>query len=131
MAGFSTKEAMEPIVKRWLEKLQGDTAFAGKTKEMDVRMGFTIYDLDLVYYVNVLDGRVETGMGASDPPATVSLEMSSEVFDGMFTGEVDAASATMTGEMTFAGDMNAAMGMQVLGDDMARAWLEAKEEVIV
>jgi putative sterol carrier protein len=129
MAGFATKEEMEPVVKRWLEKVKTDENLAKLCKEMDVRMGFYIYELDLRFYVNFLDGSVDGGMGLSDPPSTVSLEMTSEIFDGMFTGEVDAASATMTGEMTFSGDMNAAMGLQVLGDDMAKTWLEAKAEV--
>ncbi len=56
----------------------------------------------------------------------VFLEMDSEVFDGMFTGEVDGASAAMSGAMTFSGDMSAAMGLQVLQDDMGRVYLASK-----
>ncbi len=129
MAGYATKEEMEAVVSRWIEKIKGDKDLAKKCKEMDVRMGFDIYDLDVHFYTVFLDGQVDGGMGRADPPPSVSLEMSSEILDGMFTGEVDGASAAMTGEMTFSGDMNAAMGLQILGDDLGRLYLEAKAEV--
>ncbi len=131
MAGYATKEEMEAVISRWIEKLKVDKALAKSCKDMDVRMGFDIYDLDVHFHTIFMDGAVDGGLGVADPPATVTLEMSSEILDGMFTGEVDGASAAMTGEMTFAGDMNAAMGLQILADDMGRDYLEAKAEVPV
>jgi putative sterol carrier protein len=50
----------------------------------------------------------------------------STTFDGMMTGEVDGASAAMSGDMSFSGDMSAAMGLQALQEDMMRLWLLSK-----
>jgi putative sterol carrier protein len=131
MAGYTSKEEMEVVVARWIEKLKTDENLAKLSKEIEARIGYDIYDLELHFHTDFMNGVIDGGIGIADPPPTLNLEMSSEIFDGMFTGEVDAASATMTGEMTFSGDMNAAMGLQVLGDDMGRTYLEAKSEVLV
>ncbi len=58
----------------------------------------------------------------------VFLEMSSETLDGMMLGEIDGASAAMSGQMTISGDMGAAMGLQAVGDVMNILYEEAKKE---
>jgi len=89
-------------------------------------MQFEIPDLDFLFYTSFVDGKVTAGVGEADPEAMVVLEMDSETFDGMMTGEIDGASAAMSGDMTFSGDMSAAMGLQALQDDLSRIYLEAK-----
>ena len=45
-------------------------------------------------------------------------------------GEIDGASAAMSGQMTISGDMGAAMGLQAVGDVMNTLYAEAKKEVL-
>jgi putative sterol carrier protein len=48
----------------------------------------------------------------------------------MMTGEVDAASAAMNGTLSFSGDMSAAMGLQVMYDDMGKLYQQARTEAL-
>lgn len=126
MAGFESKEAMQKVIEKWVELLEKDEEAAKKCVGLNCSMQFEMTDLDLTFYTNFIDGKVTAGVGEDDPEAMVFLEMDSETFDGMMTGEIDGASAAMSGDMTFSGDMSAAMGLQALQDDLSRLYLEAK-----
>ena len=126
MAGYTNKEEMEVVVRRFIENMSKDEAIIKRSKGLKVTLGFEIPDVNLSFHTDFLDGVVSGGIGEADPPSMVFLEMDSEIFDGMFTGEVDGASAAMSGAMTFSGDMSAAMGLQVLQDDMSRVYLASK-----
>ena len=127
MAGYSTKEEMETVVKRFIEAMSKDEAIIKLSKGLKGSMGFEIPDVSLNFHTEFLDGVVSGGIGEATPPSMVFLEMDSETFDGMFTGEIDGASAAMSGSMTFSGDMSAAMGLQVLQEDMGRVYLASKK----
>jgi putative sterol carrier protein len=126
MAGYKNKEEMEAVVKRFIENMSKDEAIIKRSKGLKVTMGFEIPDMDLKFHTDFMDGVVSGGIGDADPPSMVFLEMDSEIFDGMFTGEIDGASAAMSGSMSFSGDMSAAMGLQVLQEDMGRVYLASK-----
>jgi putative sterol carrier protein len=126
MAGYSSKEEMKAVIERFIENLSKDEAIAKRSKGLKVSLGFEIPDLDLNFHTEFMDGVVSGGIGEADPPSMVFLEMDNETFDGMFTGEIDGASAAMSGAMTFSGDMSAAMGLQVLQEDMGRVYLASK-----
>lgn len=126
MAGYTSKEEMEAVVRRFIDNMAKDEAIIKRCKGLKCTLGFEIADLGLSFHTDFLDGVVSGGIGEADPPSMVFLEMDSEIFDGMFTGEVDGASAAMSGQMTFSGDMSAAMGLQVLQDDMSRVYLASK-----
>jgi len=126
MAGYASKEEMEAVIRRFVDNMSKDEAIIKRCKGLKVTLGFEIPDVNLSFHTDFLDGVVSGGIGEADPPSMVFLEMDSETFDGMFTGEVDGASAAMSGAMTFSGDMSAAMGLQVLQDDMSRVYLASK-----
>ena len=126
MAGFNNKEEMKVVIERFIENLSKDEVIAKRCKGLKCSLGFEIPDMDLSFHTEFMDGVVTGGIGEADPPSMVYLEMDSEIFDGMFTGEVDGASAAMSGQMTFSGDMSAAMGLQVLQEDMSRAYIASK-----
>ncbi len=92
-------------------------------------MEFEIEDLDLLFYVHFQDGQFSGGLGKPPAEAMVELSMASEVFDGMFSGELDATTAAMSGDLAFSGDVSAAMGLQTLQEDMNRLYLAARPEV--
>ncbi len=126
MAGYASKDEMEAVVRRFIDNLSKDEVIIKCSKGLKCTLGFEIPDVGLSFHTDFLDGVVSGGIGEADPPSMVYLEMDSEIFDGMFTGEVDGASAAMSGAMTFSGDMSAAMGLQVLQDDMSRVYLASK-----
>jgi len=127
MAGYGSKDEMEGVIKRFIENLSKDEAIAKRSKGLKVSMGFEISDLNLSFHTEYMDGVVSGGIGEANPPSMVFLEMDSETFDGMFTGEIDGTSAAMSGAMTFSGDMSAAMGLQALQEDMGRIYLASKK----
>jgi putative sterol carrier protein len=126
MSGFTTVEEMKPIVAKWIDMMTKDSAISEKCKGINCSMQFIISDPDLTFYTGFMDGKVSGGLGPMDPKAMVDLEMSSATFDGMMTGEVDGASAAMSGDLSFSGDMSAAMGLQALQEDMNRLYLLSK-----
>jgi len=126
MSVFTTPEEMKPVIAKWLDLMAKDPQMAEKCKGINCSMQFIISDPDLTFYTAFMDGKVSGGLGPMDPKAMVDLEMSSATFDGMMTGEVDGASAAMSGDLSFSGDMSAAMGLQALQEDMNRLYLLSK-----
>ena len=84
-------------------------------------------DLDVFFYTNFRDGEVESGLGELED-SEIYLTMDSDIFDGMFTGKVNAAKAAMKGDLAFSGNVAAAMRLQSLMDDFKRIYLQAKAE---
>jgi putative sterol carrier protein len=128
MAGYETAAEMEKVIERWLELIAKDQAVSDASKGYDVSVEFEIEDLDLFFYTHFHDGSFTGGLGQFPEEVMVELCMSSAVFDGMFGGELDATTAAMSGDLAFAGDVSAAMGLQSMQDDLNRLYVEAKQE---
>jgi putative sterol carrier protein len=126
MAGYDSAEEMESVITQWLESIPGDKEISEGSKGYDVSVEFEIEDLDSFFYLHFKDGDFSGGMGGFPGEAMVELCLSSEVFDGMFSGELDATTAAMSGDLAFAGDVSAAMGLQSLQDDLNRLYLAAR-----
>lgn len=128
MAGYESAEDMDKVIARWLGLIPADQAIKEGCEGYDVSVEFEVEDLDFFFYVHFRDGDFSGGMGEFPGEAMVELCMSSEVFDGMFSGELDATTAAMSGDLAFAGDVSAAMGLQTLQDDLNRLYLVARGE---
>jgi putative sterol carrier protein len=63
------------------------------------------------YTVKVADGKCEVTEGTADSP-TVSINSPSEVWLKIIRRELDGATAFMSGQFTFTGDMGVLMQMQ-------------------
>lgn len=126
---YDSREEMEKVIARWLQLLPDDEAISEGSEGYDVSVEFEIEDLDLLFYVHFEDGELSGGVGEFPGEPMVELSMSGEVFDGMFSGELDATEAAMTGELAFSGDVSAAMGLQSLQDDMNRVYLQARGDL--
>jgi putative sterol carrier protein len=129
MTEYESGEEMEEVIARWMELLRDDEAVKEGCEGYDVSVVFEMEDLDLFFYVHFQGGQFSGGVGEFLGEAMVELSMSSEVFDGMFSGELDATSAALSGELAFSGDVSAAMGLQSLQDDMNRIYLAARREL--
>jgi putative sterol carrier protein len=126
MAGYESAEEMEKVIARWLALMPRDSEISEGSKGYDVSVEFEIEDLDFFFYVHFKDGDFNGGIGEFPGEAMVELCLSSEVFDGMFSGELDATTAAMSGDLAFAGDVSAAMGLQSLQDDLNRLYLAGR-----
>ena len=64
-------------------------------------------------YIQIKDGKLTAKEGSIDD-ADVTLEMTEEVGKNLFTGETDAASAYMSGDLKIIGEMAKAMKLRSL-----------------
>ena len=64
-------------------------------------------------YIEIKDGKLTAAEGSIDDP-DVTLEMTEEVGRNLFTGETDAASAYMAGDLKIIGEMAKAMKLRSL-----------------
>jgi len=130
MAGYESAAEMEKVIARWIELIPADDAVREGSEGYDVSVEFEIEDLDFFFYIHFQDGSFAGGIGKFPGEVMVELCLSSEVFDGMFSGELDATTAAMSGDLAFAGDVSAAMGLQTLQDDLNRVYLAARGESV-
>jgi putative sterol carrier protein len=128
MAGYESAGEMEKVIAHWLKLIPADDAIREGCEGYDVSVEFEVEDLDSFFYIHFQDGDFSGGMGEFPGEAMVELCMSSEIFDGMFSGELDATTAAMSGDLAFAGDVSAAMGLQSLQEDLNRLYLAARGE---
>jgi putative sterol carrier protein len=129
MSVFETAEQMTQVLSRMAELAQADGALIKASQGKKLTMAYEFPDLNVFFYTNFLDGQVQAGLGELED-SDVYLTMDSDVFDGMFTGKVNAAKAAMKGDLAFSGNVAAAMRLQSLMDDFKRIYLQAKSEAL-
>jgi len=128
MGGYESAGEMEEVIARWLKLIGEDRAVSEGCAGYDVSVVFEIENLELFFHTHFDDGSFRGGIGEFPGECLVELCMSSEVFDGMFSGELDATTAAMSGDLAFAGDVSAAMGLQSLQEDLNRLYRLARVE---
>ena len=125
MPTFETPAEMQGVLSKMAELMQADAALLQASKGKNLTISYEFPDLDIFFYTNFLDGKVEAGLGEWED-ADIQLTMDSDIFDGMFTGKVNAAKAAMKGDLAFSGNVASAMRLQGLMDDFKRLYLRAK-----
>ena len=65
------------------------------------------------FFFEILDGKFTYGMGEIDEP-DVTLEMNGDTAAGVFTGEIDATSAYMSGDLKIIGPLPDAVKFRTL-----------------
>lgn len=128
MPAFQTPEELKQTLARMAELMQSDAALIQASKGKNLTISYEFPDMDVFFYNSFMDGKVEAGLGELEE-SDMQLTMDSEIFDGMFTGKVNAAKAAMKGDLAFSGNVAAAMRLQSLLDDFKRIYLQARSEV--
>jgi autoinducer 2 (AI-2) kinase len=119
---------MQRIVGGFLDRVARDETIRSAVAGKDVTMHFTLTDLALSFFLHLKGADTSAGFG--EPQASdVELKMRADIFDGMFTGRVNAMQAAMGGGLSFSGDTTKAMTLQDLQDDFSRLYQEARAEV--
>ena len=122
------KTEFEKTLARLAELLASDERIKTGAAGVEFSCLFDITDVGLKLYLEFTGKEVKASVGEPPAPPMVELGMESGTFDGMFTGEIDAMSAAMSGDMSFSGDAGPAMALQDLMDDFIRCYKKAKEE---
>lgn len=125
MSVFETPEELQKVLSKMAELLQADASLLQASKDKRLLISYEFPDLEIFFYTNFLNGRIEAGLGELED-SDIQLTMNSDVFDGMFTGKVNAAKAAVKGELAFSGNVAAAMRLQGLMDDFKRLYTQAK-----
>lgn len=113
MPGYPSPEAMTEVVEKMVRLMQGDEKLAAAIKSQDFSFTADITDLKVKYYLSFRRGLIGGGVGDDPQGTTLTLKLSSETFDDLFSGAKDAMGLAMTGKMSFSG--NTAAGMALMG----------------
>jgi hypothetical protein len=127
MSPYPTVEAIAPVIERWLASLASDPEVARLSQHLAATIDFGISDLNFTFHTWFQRGRAGGGLTPAGPSANVRLSLSSDVFDQMMSRQLDGAMAVTSGQLSFTGDMGAAMGLAVLQPELERLYLEAKQ----
>jgi sugar (pentulose or hexulose) kinase/phosphoglycerate dehydrogenase-like enzyme/ribulose-5-phosphate 4-epimerase/fuculose-1-phosphate aldolase/putative sterol carrier protein len=109
--------------------IAADKEMAGFAKGKNVIFSFTIKDIDQSFFMNFIDGKVESGLGNPSRDADVKLKMTADILDGMFTGRVNATKAATSGKLSFSGDTGKAMSFIRIQANMSRLYVSARQKV--
>lgn len=74
------------------------------------------------FWLKIADGKFSSGKGACEDP-DISLEMTSDTCAGVFSGETDATSAYMSGDLKIQGPLPDAVKFRTL-TELVREFLE-------
>jgi len=119
---------MQAILSDFCVRVAADPALRDLAGDKDVTLLFTLSDLDLRFWIRLRDGVVRAEPGTPDGDPEVSLKLTAEIFDGMFTGASNPMQAAMEGRLSFSGDTAKAMALQELQRDLSRLYRAVREE---
>ncbi len=122
------KAQFEKTLVRLAALLSADEKIRAGAAGVEFSCLFEVTDVELKLYLIFTGKDVKAGVGEPPAPAMIELGMESGTFDGLFSGEIDAMSAAMSGEMSFSGDAGPAMALQDLMDEFIRCYKQAKEQ---
>ncbi len=129
MAAYGSAKEMEQVLARMAELMASDAALIEAGRRTNVTIGYELRDLGVFFYTRVMDGSVEAGLGEL-AIADMRVVMTSGVFDGIFTGTINPASAFAMGQLSFSGNMTAGMRLQGLLKDIGRVYRQAKADCL-
>jgi putative sterol carrier protein len=126
MPGYPSPEAMNAVVEKMVKLMQTDGKIAGAIKSQNFSFAADVTDLKAKYYIAFRAGQVSGGAGDDPQGTTLTLKMSSETFDALFSGAKDAMGLAMTGKISFSGNTSAGMSLMGVMGNIQRAYKAAK-----
>ncbi len=111
---MATKEEIKEALNKWV-KLLDDSDVANEFEGFNKTMQFEFTDLGykLKMIIENKTARIEEGF---DENAEMGLEVNSDLFMGIATGELDPMEAFMEGELKTKGDMNSLQKLDIFMD---------------
>ncbi len=130
LAGPLSKTQIEEVLRRFLAEAGSAPALRAFSQGREMVTHYVLDDLGLEFYMRFDDGEVTAALGAPASPAEVRLETNSEVLDGMFTDQINAMRAFMTGKLSFSGEAKLAITIQQIQNDLGQLYTQAREAVV-
>jgi phosphoglycerate dehydrogenase-like enzyme/sugar (pentulose or hexulose) kinase/ribulose-5-phosphate 4-epimerase/fuculose-1-phosphate aldolase/putative sterol carrier protein len=124
-----TRERMAAIAAAFVARALASPELRSAAQEREVTLHFRLPDAGTELHLRLAGGAVSGAVGAPEGSADVELRLAADVFDGMFTGRVNAMQAAMDGKLSFTGDTGKAMTLQILQRDLAECYRAARAEV--
>ena len=124
-----TRRRMDALLEGFLARAAASEALRAAAREREVTLHFRLPDLGRELHLRLAGGQVAAGLGAPEGGGDVVLRLPAEVFDGMFTGRVNAMQAALDGKLSFTGDTGKAMALQQLQGELGRCYRAAREEL--
>jgi ketol-acid reductoisomerase len=128
--GALSAAQMEAVLGRFLACAIDDPALQAFGRGREMTTHYVLTDAMLEFHMRFNDGLVSARLGEPASLAEVRLETEADVLDGMFTGQINAMRAAMTGKLTFSGDARLAMSIQQIQGDLSRLYVEARRAVV-
>jgi autoinducer 2 (AI-2) kinase len=123
-----TRARMDAVLEAFLARARSSEALRAAACEREVTLHFRLPDLGRELHLRLRGGVVSGGLAAPEAEADVQLRLPADVFDGMFTGRVNAMQAALDGKLSFTGDTAKAMTLQQLNPELARCYRAARAE---
>ncbi len=125
------------LLEAFTANIRADAGLREFAQGKHVLMHFILTDLGLSFYLDFQDGKVDAAPGAaperapSEPPAApdVTLKMTADTLDGIFTGRINAMRSAMSGKLAFSGDTGKAMAFQRIQKDLGTLYTAASAAV--
>jgi putative sterol carrier protein len=125
LTAYESRASLEAVLNRLAEFLRTDRAFLEGSQGKMLTVSFEFPDLETFFYTSLRNGQVEAGLGQSAESPTVELVMDSEIFDQIFSGQMNPAKAAVKGDLAFSGNMAEAIRFQGLMPNFIRLYQKA------
>ncbi len=129
MAAFESRAVLETLLLRLARLISADPAFTKASAGEKIIIRFEFPDVGVLFHVSLGDGQVEAGLGEPPESATIALVLDSDIFDRIFSGQLNPVKAAMRGELSFSGNVAVAMRFQGLMSEFVRLYQQAKEQL--
>jgi putative sterol carrier protein len=126
MPGYPSQEAVTAVVEKMVKLMQTDEKIAAASKSQNFSFATDLSDLKAKFYISFRAGQVSGGVGDDPQGTTLTLKMSSETFDNLFSGVKDAMGLAMSGKISFSGNTSAGMALMGVMGNIQRAYKAAK-----
>ncbi len=111
------------IFEMFKQLAEEDEDLKEEVEDSEVSMQFTITDLNYKFWL-IAKGAISYGEGDCPEDPSVSFSANSETIVGMFSGQVDATAAYMSGDLVIEGNLQDAMAF----GEISSLAMEAAEE---
>lgn len=124
------KEQLEAVLQIFVSEAIHDPALIAFAARNTVSSHYILTDVSLEFYLTFTSTGVAAGMGAPVEPAPLQLETSAATLDGMFTGQIDAPRAALSGKLQFKGDTRQGLSLQRIQNDLRHLYQSARAQVL-
>lgn len=103
MVVFGSKERMYEVLDKTVEILRQDEAFAKRIANAKASLGIIVPELEAEYTLSFAGGELIGAVGGA-AQATITITLSGDTLDKLFSGKLDGESAYMYGHLKLRGD---------------------------